>query len=80
MTAGILVHRLFQAGAELEGREAEALLTYARTLLQPEERAGFENIDATVASAVAAWRAMRGRQDVAAWLTSGRLLYETPSR
>jgi ATP-dependent helicase/nuclease subunit A len=78
VTAGILVHRLFQAGAELEGREAGALLTYARTLLQPEERAAVENIDATVASAVAAWREMRGREDVAAWLASGRLLHETP--
>jgi ATP-dependent helicase/nuclease subunit A len=78
VTAGILVHRLFQSGAVLEGRDPAADLTYARSLLQPEERASTENIDSAIAAGVAAWRAMRAREDVAAWMASGRLLHEVP--
>ena len=80
---GILVHRLFKSGRVLDSRDPEAQLTYARGLLQPEERAapqnlGTDNIDGIVTEAVETWRAMCAREDVGALLTSGRLLHEAP--
>ena len=80
---GILVHRLFKSGRVPDSRDPEAQLTYARGLLQPEERAapenlGTDNIDGIVTEAVETWRAMCAREDVGALLTSGRLLHEAP--
>jgi ATP-dependent exoDNAse (exonuclease V) beta subunit len=80
VTAGILVHRLFQSAESFEGHDENAQFAYARALLQPEERIAVEDIDidATVTTAVTAWRAMRARADVAALLASGRRLHEVP--
>ncbi len=78
VTAGILVHRLFQWAEVLAGCDADAELAYARGLLQPEERAVIEDVDATVETAVAAWRTMRARPDVAALLANGRRFHEVP--
>jgi ATP-dependent helicase/nuclease subunit A len=78
VTAGILIHRLFQSGEILDGCDEDAELAYARGLLRPEERAAIEDIDidANVTAAVTAWRAMRARADVAALLSSGRRRHE----
>ena len=76
--AGILVHRLFQSdrvAARLDERE---LVAHARDLLRPEERAGILDVDNTTAAAVAAWRAIRSRPDVAELLASGRCFHEVP--
>ena len=80
VTAGILVHRLFQSGEVLDGCDEDAELSYARGLLRPEERGAIEDtdIDAVVTAAVTAWRAMRARADVAALLSSGRRRHEVP--
>ena len=80
MTAGTLVHRLFQSSEILEGRGEDAQFAYARGLLQPEEHVAVEDIDidATVTTAVLAWRALRARADVAALLASGHRLHEVP--
>ena len=64
LTAGTLVHRLFQFGIVPGGVPDAGEEAYALTLLKPEERATLEDVDATVAAAVAAWRAMHGREDV----------------
>jgi ATP-dependent exoDNAse (exonuclease V) beta subunit len=80
VTAGILIHRLFQSAEILEGRAEDAQFAYARGLLQPEERAALEDIDidATVTAALVAWRTMRARADIAGLLASGRRLHEVP--
>jgi ATP-dependent helicase/nuclease subunit A len=65
---GTLVHRLFQFG------DAQP----AMTLLRAEERAAVVDAEALVARAVAAWRAMRARPDVADLLASGAAQYEVP--
>ncbi len=77
-TAGILVHRLFQSSDALAGCDPDAEQAFARGLLRPEERAVVENADATVASAVRAWRLMRERPDVAALLAARRRVHEVP--
>jgi len=79
-TAGLLVHRLFQSAESLEGRDEDAQFAYARGLLHPEELIAVEDIDidATVTTALTAWRAMRARADVTALLASGRRLHEVP--
>ena len=78
IAAGILVHRLFQSGASVEGLDEQGLVACARDLLRPEERAAIENPESTVAAAVAAWTSMRTRPDVADLLSSGRCLHEVP--
>jgi ATP-dependent exoDNAse (exonuclease V) beta subunit len=74
-TVGTLVHRLFQF-PDCAGSADEA--AHARALLRPEERSALEDVDATVAAALEAWRTMRRRDDVVALLASGRCLYEVP--
>ncbi len=78
LTAGTLVHRLFQFGIVPGGVPDAGEEAYALTLLKPEERAALEDVEATVATAVAAWRAMHGREDVSALLASGSRLHEVP--
>ena len=48
------------------------------TLLKPEERAALDDVHATAAAAVTAWRSMRTREEVAALLASGSRLHEVP--
>lgn len=78
VTSGVLVHRLFQSAHALEGLDDEEVATRARDLLRPEERAATEDVDSTVAAAVAAWRAIGSRPDVAALMSRGRRLHEVP--
>jgi ATP-dependent exoDNAse (exonuclease V) beta subunit len=78
LTAGTLVHRLFQFGTVPGGRPEDEEAAYALGLLKPEERAALEDVEATVAAAVSAWRAMRTREDVSALLASGSRFHEVP--
>jgi ATP-dependent helicase/nuclease subunit A len=78
ITAGTLVHRLFQFGTVPGGRPEDEEAAYALGLLKPEERAALEDVEATVAAAVSAWRAMRTREDVSALLGSGSRFHEVP--
>ena len=78
MTAGILVHRLFESGRVAERLDADALGAHARDLLRPEERAAIDNVDAVVSAAIAAWQAIRARPDVAELFSSGECSYEVP--
>jgi len=78
IAAGILVHRLFQSGLVVEQLDDDTLSAHARDLLRPEERAAIENVDSTVAAAVAAWNTIRARADVAQLLSSGESSYEVP--
>ncbi len=75
-TAGILVHRLMQRVPK--ETDAATIAARARGLLRAEERASLQDVDATVAAAVAAWKAIHTRADVAAILASGRCFYEVP--
>ena len=78
LTAGTLVHRLFQFGfVPLSGPDDDEAAR-VRSLLKPDERASLDDVEGTVAAAVAAWRSMRTRDDVAALLASGSRLYEVP--
>ncbi|MFL6278639.1 MAG: UvrD-helicase domain-containing protein [Vicinamibacterales bacterium] len=77
-TTGTLVHRLFQARGTSPGADATAEVTFARTLLRPDECAEVEDVDAVVDDAVAAWRSLSGRADVPALLSEGRVMYEVP--
>jgi ATP-dependent exoDNAse (exonuclease V) beta subunit len=78
-TTGTLVHRLFQFSERVSGcAGVEAESAHARALLKPEERAVLEDVDATVASALDAWRSLRTRDDVTALFASGRRLHEVP--
>jgi len=76
--AGILVHRLFQAGPALDGLEREAVRSYARDLLRPEERTAVRNVDEIVAAALSAWNRIRSRAEVRGLLASGARLHEVP--
>jgi ATP-dependent helicase/nuclease subunit A len=76
-TAGILVHRLFEAPLLPDASE-QAHLSYARRLLRPEERAALEDADSTVRHAVATWRALQQRADVGDLLSAGRRQPEVP--
>jgi ATP-dependent exoDNAse (exonuclease V) beta subunit len=76
-TSGILVHRLLQSGLPEHLDEAPAR-AFTRQLLQPQERAAVPDIEPLVTTALATWRALRRRPDVAALLTSGRVLHEVP--
>ena len=76
-TAGILVHRLFQSG-RIASPDPTAELAFARTLLRPDESAGIENFDELVGEAVAAWRDLSARNDVASLLSAGRVMHEVP--
>ncbi len=44
----------------------------------PNECATVDDVDAIVTEGVATWRSLSGREDVAAVLSSGRVLYEVP--
>ena len=78
LTAGTLVHRLIQFGVAPSGKPDDSELAHALTLLKPEERAALEDVEGTVRAAVAAWRSMRTREDVASLLASGNRLHEVP--
>lgn len=76
---GTLVHRMFQFEDRLEGSRSEAdLVARVRALLRAEERAGLEDVDATVGAALDAWRGMRSQDAVVSLLSSGRRLNEVP--
>jgi ATP-dependent helicase/nuclease subunit A len=76
-TAGLLVHRLLQLRRRPHP-DSMVELAFARSLLRPEECAGIADVDAIVAEAVAAWRTLSGRHDVASLLSSGRVVHEIP--
>ena len=81
VAVGTLVHRLFQfatTSALPAGADQDAEATFTRGLLRDEERAVLADVDDVVARAVEAWRAMRGRPEVAALLASGERLHEVP--
>ena len=76
--AGVLVHRLFQRGDRLSAEAEAAPESFALGLLTPDERAVLVDPAATVREALAAWRAMRSRPDVAALFEHGIRLHEVP--
>ena len=76
-TAGMLVHRLFEAPLLPDASE-QAHLSYARRLLRPEERAALEDADSTVRRAVATWRSLQQREDVGDLLSAGSRQHEVP--
>jgi hypothetical protein len=78
VTAGTLVHRLFQSSVGDDDRDDPEVLAVARGLLTANERASVGDVDAVVAAAVGAWRSLRSRKDVAALLAGERVLYEVP--
>jgi ATP-dependent helicase/nuclease subunit A len=75
---GILVHRLIQAGATLEALDAAELAARASALVSPEERAPVRDFDRIVATAVASWKTLHARSDVAALVSGGECLHEVP--
>jgi ATP-dependent helicase/nuclease subunit A len=75
---GTLIHRLFRHAATLEALAPEPAAALARRLLEAEEQAAAPDVDALVQTALAAWRRLRARADVAGLLASGRALFEVP--
>ncbi len=71
---GILVHRLFQSGAEPDAATAMR----AHALVRAEERAAVEDIDSVVSKAVAIWTSMRQRPDVVDLLRGATVFNEVP--
>jgi ATP-dependent helicase/nuclease subunit A len=78
VTAGTLVHRLFQSSVGDDDRDDPGVLAVARGLLTASERASVGDVDAVVAEAVGAWRSLRSRKDVTALLAGERVLHEVP--
>jgi ATP-dependent helicase/nuclease subunit A len=78
MTAGVLVHRLFQLKSLSTLGDIAAELATARALFRPDERGTIDDVKTVVAESVAAWRSMSARKDVAALLAHGRVLHEVP--
>jgi ATP-dependent exoDNAse (exonuclease V) beta subunit len=78
VTAGSLVHRLFQAARVAEALDDEELRMYTRDLLRAEERVSVQDVGRTIGAAITAWNAIRRRPDVAELLASGQCLYEVP--
>jgi len=78
VTAGILVHRLFQWCTDAGQGDEPADLERARALLSASERASIDQVDDLVAEAVSAWRRLRSRKDVVNLLAGNRLLHEVP--
>jgi ATP-dependent helicase/nuclease subunit A len=73
---GNLVHRLFASGArDLDGGE---LTGHVLGLLRPEERALVPDPADAAAAAIAAWRAMLARPELASVLATGQTLSEVP--
>ncbi len=75
---GTLVHRLFQHAGDHQAEEASGSASLAGELITAEERTSLIDAGATVDRAVALWRQMRGREDVAALWSGGQRLYEVP--
>ena len=73
LLVGRLVHRLFQSPPSYDADATE----YARARLRVEEQSA-DDLDALVASAVAIWRRMRDRPEVAAVLNGACVLAEVP--
>ncbi len=78
VTAGILVHRLFQWCTDAGRADEPADLERARALLSASERASIDQVDDLVADAVSAWRRLRSRKDVVNLLAGNRLVHEVP--
>ena len=70
-----LMHRAFDAGDEPAGDE---LANRARAMLDAEEAATFDDVDAAVQTAITTFRALRSRKDVTALLASGERVHEVP--
>jgi ATP-dependent helicase/nuclease subunit A len=75
---GTLIHRLIRHGTTIAALPPEAAEEAARRLLGVEEHVGSDDVDALIRSALAAWRRVRVRSDVAELLSSGRVLFEVP--
>ena len=76
---GRLVHRLFQYHGLLDAdSSAQTDIDDALRLLSDEERTALTDDSGVATKAISTWRRMRERQDVAAWLSSGRAHYEVP--
>ena len=74
---GTLVHRMLQRAID-PSAAAEEMTAAARALALDEELAAVEDLDRALADAVATYRAIAARGDVAALLTSGERLHEVP--
>ena len=74
---GTLVHRLFQQQPAGGGPGADEEEAAARALMRPEERATVPDPEQVLRAALAAWRAMRSRDDVRAALAGSRM-HEVP--
>ena len=77
VTAGVLVHRLFQSRRR-PGSDTTVELAFARTLLRPDECPEIGDIDAIVQEGVSIWRTLSERKDVSTLLASGRVMHEVP--
>jgi ATP-dependent helicase/nuclease subunit A len=76
---GRLVHRLLQWQGLLHDCQCASEETaIVLRLLTDEERAGLDDPHLVVGAALAAWRALQQRADVAELLSSGRLFHEVP--
>lgn len=78
LTAGILVHRLFQASRPIADADSTAELAFAAALIRPDEWAGITDRDQVVGEALRAWRSLSLRQDVVDLLSGGRVMHEVP--
>jgi ATP-dependent helicase/nuclease subunit A len=76
--AGTLIHRLFQHAALLDGKSPDEAVRIAVGLLRPHERVTVDGVESIVSAALAAWRVMRERPDVADLLSRGRCFHEVP--
>jgi len=76
LAAGRLVHRLFQCG--VDASDPDAVTTRARTLLDEDERHDVDDPDGLIEQAVAIYRRMRSRPEVAAIIGGAACLYEVP--
>jgi ATP-dependent helicase/nuclease subunit A len=76
LIVGSLVHRLFQVAGGTS--DVETIERHARALIRPDERVLLENEAATLAEALALYRALESRNDVRADLASGVAHFEVP--
>jgi ATP-dependent exoDNAse (exonuclease V) beta subunit len=74
---GTLVHRLFERRVPPSSSQAEVAALVLRSI-RPEELVDVEDPGAAAAGVAAAYLAFRRRDDVVAWLSSGRVEYEVP--
>jgi hypothetical protein len=74
---GTIVHRMFQRRVDAALSDG-ALLEVASHLMRPVDLVDVVDPKATAAAAASVYRALRGREDVAAILASGTCHYEVP--